>query len=52
MDRGLPSCCGSEDGELVYGVDSARESTTMIEAWVCQTCGVITVTHVVQMSNR
>ena len=45
MDRILPSCCGSEDGDLLYGVDPARGITVMIEAWMCNTCGILTITN-------
>ena len=50
MDRCLPKCCGSEDGDLFYGVDPAKSgSSTMIEMWKCNTCGVITITSMVQI---
>lgn len=45
--RRLPGCCGSEDGDLAYGVDPGGTSDTMVEAWRCNTCGVVTITDVV-----
>lgn len=52
MDRRLPSCCGSEDGDLVYGVDPAQNGiAAIIEMWVCRTCEVVTVTNVVMMER-
>lgn len=53
MDRRLPSCCGSEDGDIVYGVDLASDGTdTMMEAWACHTCGVLTIVAVVMMERK
>lgn len=43
MDRRLPNCCGSEDGELTYGIDSTQSGDAMVEIWQCHTCGVLTV---------
>ena len=45
----FPNCCGSEDGRLVYGIDLVTDCDVMVELWVCETCGVITVVDVVQI---
>ena len=43
IERRIPNCCGSEDGELTYGIDFAQSGDAMIEIWACNTCGVLTV---------
>lgn len=40
--RRLPSCCGSEDGDLRIGIDPGPGGA-MVEVWRCNTCGVLTV---------
>lgn len=50
-DHRLPSCCGSEDGDLTYGVDLASDSDVMVETWACHTCGVITITSVIRTNK-
>jgi hypothetical protein len=46
-----PNCCGSEDGDLVCGVDSGREASAMVHVWKCNTCGVLTVVSSVVVTN-
>lgn len=39
-----PSCCGSEDGEVIVGVDPAeRGQYAVVTIWACHTCGVFTI---------
>ncbi len=42
-DLRIPNCCGSEDGELIYGVDSAQSGDAMVTVWACNTCGCFTI---------
>lgn len=45
-----PRCCGSEDGELVYGIDPAEDGPeVMASLWKCHTCGVMTVVSMVYL---
>ena len=39
-----PNCCGSEDGDVVYGVDPGIQTEVVIQVWKCNTCGVVTYT--------
>lgn len=48
--RRLPSCCGSEDGDLHIGVDPAPGGATA-EVWHCNACGVMTVVRVLLIGD-
>jgi hypothetical protein len=43
VDRIIPRCCGSEDGDIIYGTDLTTKIDTLVEMWACHTCGALTV---------
>jgi hypothetical protein len=48
----LPSCCGSEDGDLVVGIDPGPDAEAMVHVWKCHTCGTMTVVSAVLMERK
>lgn len=47
-----PRCCGSEDGEVVYGVDTGPLLDAMAQVWHCNSCGVNTVMEIVVVEHN
>jgi len=47
-----PKCCGSEDGEVLVGVDSTPDADAMVTVWKCNSCGLYTILSSVLLEHN